>query len=127
MNAKHSAGPWQIRYGGLTDSDEGYGIMSKLDVHDGIIAEAWPCRTTPELRRTLRANARLIAAAPDLLQACRAVLESLLKTDLGGAIPWVNPPYQAAAVHETAFERLAAVIEKATGEDASTLLGCKKP
>lgn len=116
---KHSAGPWEIRYGCVSEHDEGFGITSKLDVADGIIAECWPCATTPELRRTLQANARLIVAAPDLLEACRAVLDSLKRANLNGEVLWINPPYQGAAVHESAHERLAAVIEKATGVEVS--------
>lgn len=58
-------------------------------------------------------NARLIAAAPELLAACKAVLDAIESTDLNGAVIWIRPPYQHKAVHESASERLAAVIAKA--------------
>jgi hypothetical protein len=64
-------GPWTIRYGNVSDADEGFGIVSELDPGFGIVAECWPCSTDLEKRRQLRANARLIAAAPDLFEACR--------------------------------------------------------
>jgi hypothetical protein len=48
----------------------------------------------------------------ELLLACRAVLDALERCDMDGAIPWIHPPYQAAGVHESAHERLLAVIEK---------------
>jgi len=69
-----------------------------------------------EQQRIDEANARLIAAAPELLNACKAVLAALENADLQGAVLWIEPPYQAPAVHESAQERLQAVIEKATGE-----------
>jgi hypothetical protein len=58
-------------------------------------------------------NASLIAAAPDLLEACKAVAETI--KDLGPL--WLKPPYQAEAVHETAYERLIGVIEQAEGTE----------
>lgn len=42
--------------------------------------------------------------------ACRAVLHSILNTDLEGNILWILPPHQAEAVHESAAERLADVL-----------------
>jgi hypothetical protein len=58
-------------------------------------------------------NAKLIAAAPDLLEACKAVAETI--KDLGPL--WIKPPFQAEAVHESAYERLIGVIEKAEGTE----------
>lgn len=60
------------------------------------------------------ANARLIAAAPELLETCKAVLDAIEQADLNGTVLWINPPYQAAAVHESASQRLMNVIADAT-------------
>lgn len=62
---------------------------------------------------------RLIAAAPDLLEACKAVLDALENVDLGGTVLWISPPYQARGVHESAQERLREVIAKATGSEVA--------
>lgn len=56
------------------------------------------------------ANARLIAAAPDLLKACRLMLDAVNEHHKDGSILWVNPG-------ETAWELLTDVIGKATGEN----------
>lgn len=74
---RFTRGPWDIRYGCIRDSDEGFGIASKLVPSFGIVAECWPCTTTPETRRELQANARLIAAAPDLYAACARMLSHI--------------------------------------------------
>ena len=46
----------------------------------------------------------------ELTAACEAVLDAIEKTDLNGAVLWINPPYQAEGVHETAWERLRSVL-----------------
>jgi hypothetical protein len=57
--------------------------------------------------------ADLLAHAPDLLSACRRVLEALNDwSKETGSILWINHP---AAVHESANELLAGVIELAEG------------
>lgn len=69
---KHSPGPWTVRYGDVSDADEGFGIVSELE--PGIVAECWPCTTDLAKRQQLRANARLIAAAPELCQLLRDIV-----------------------------------------------------
>lgn len=57
---KHTVGPWEVRYGNVSDADQGFGIVSKLDVSAGIVAECWPAiaddlkfrQMSPLLRRT---------------------------------------------------------------------------
>lgn len=70
MDAKHTQGPWEILYGGVDESDQGFGIASKAV--PGIVAECYPPVADLERRRRLLADARLIAAAPELLAACKA-------------------------------------------------------
>ncbi len=57
-----------------------------------------------------------------LLEACKAVLATLVDTDLGGLVLWINPPYQLPMVHETAQERLIAVIADTERSDPIELL-----
>ena len=56
------------------------------------------------------ANARLIAAAPDLLKACWLMLDAVNEHHKDGSILWVSPG-------TTAWELLTDVIGKATGEN----------
>ncbi len=65
MNAKHTPGPWIV-----SDSSEGLCITMEHGVR---IAELYgvPSGRAPE---TPEANARLIAAAPELLEALRLML-----------------------------------------------------
>ena len=58
MSAKHTPGPWH------TAGDQGVQIRSQRDQ----IAKVWTMRGNE-----WKANARLIAAAPELLEALRAV------------------------------------------------------
>ncbi len=56
---------------------------------------------------------RLKVVNAELLEACKAVLATIERADLGGKCLWIEPPYQASAVHETATERLQAAIANA--------------
>lgn len=57
------------------------------------------------------ANARLIAAAPELLKACRLLLDAVNEHHKDGSILWVSPG-------TTAWELLTDVIEKATSKQS---------
>ena len=46
----------------------------------------------------------------ELEQACEAVKHALQHNDLKGNVIWILPPHQAAAVHETAWQRLDSVL-----------------
>ena len=81
--AEHTPGPWQVIYPGIYDVENAYPIaVLSRKLRDG-----------PEID----ANARLIAAAPDLLE----VLEDLV--------------YQLAG-HEPQWEDARAAVAKAKGE-----------
>jgi hypothetical protein len=58
----------------------------------------------------------LILSAPNLLDACKGVLTALNEIDLAGQVAWITPPWQAPGVHESAQERLEAVIAEAEGK-----------
>jgi hypothetical protein len=59
----------------------------------------------------------MIKAAPEMLKACRAAFDSIMKhcAETGDVI-WIGPPHQLAFVHESVCERLRNVISDATGE-----------
>lgn len=65
MENKHTPGPWRAGQGGFADK-----VLDTADM-PGVVAEVWYFGRTAEERR---ANTRLIAAAPDLLEACKAVV-----------------------------------------------------
>jgi len=79
-----------------------YGLLTKMFMDD---EDAKHGLTDDELR--------LASAAPELLQACRLVLVAIEQADLGGEVLWIN---RGSPVHESASERLADVIELATGK-----------
>ncbi len=101
MNTKHTPGPWTIgRIGDGTEHTapiEGAGTtVGYVEMHSFDDDET----TTPEQA----ANARLIAAAPDLLEALRALLDASPGPDKG----YVSTPYFEAR------QSARAAIAKAT-------------
>lgn len=70
--SEFTKGPWEIRYGGKFQNDDGFGIAAKLTPHMGIIAESWPCLVdSTELRNEIHANARLIAQSPAMYEVIK--------------------------------------------------------
>ena len=83
MNTRHTPGPWQTDTVECTDHKYYQPIMSILKASDktdentiALVVGNWEHQWTDEHR----ANARLIAAAPDMELACRA------------ALVWANTP-----------------------------------
>jgi len=79
MNDKHTPGPWKASEGdtNIPDCEGAWGDV-KEDGDHYAIATIWA--DTDELEVEAKANARLIAAAPDLLAACRAALSQMCNT-----------------------------------------------
>lgn len=139
MGATHTPGPWRVRMGStcsgawpeIVPSDAGElddelaqtGTAFVFD-HDRFdrrtIAVTYNERPdcfvpTADGAESL-ANARLIAAAPDLLAACRALL-ALPGGPLGQAVEWtLEVEYGDAAF--VAVDAMRAAIAKALGTDA---------
>lgn len=111
MEKKHTPGPWQLKvaeFGGpheVSFAPKSYGrIASVFTPGFQNLPEA---PTTQECE----ANARLIAAAPDLLAACEMLAEAYQSgEDNAGSMEWSDV--------DLAWEYATAAIAKALGEDA---------
>lgn len=90
--SEHTPGPWVAAHDFIYDSNHRR------------VADAAPWSPTTKERpdETVHANARLIAAAPDLLAACRL------------AARYLDPRHYSDAVRD-----IDAAIAKATGQDAA--------
>jgi hypothetical protein len=100
MSVQHTPGPWYFH---VNKADTLYVVRGPKDI---VVCEmSWhssiPCHYT--LRDESEANARLIAAAPDLLAALRLAQEQMERFD-GESAGW----------HE-ANDAISAAIAKATG------------
>ena len=73
MSAKHTPGPWSFGYGVTTEYGEvfGVGVTTKPD-WTVVCAVSRP----GDVNAIDEANARLIAAAPDLLEALQVMLDA---------------------------------------------------
>ena len=100
MTTKHTPGPWIMR---PVDPHAAYGSRDVTTRGNGLVAQVWSgFRGDPAIAV---ANARLIAAAPDLLDALRDALGALRDAN------YKCDPLKAVAPAERA-------IHKATGETA---------
>ncbi len=70
MSAQHTPGPWNVAT---------YGDVLRLHVKRGSLslAEILEWSAGPESRAQVEANARLIAAAPDLLDALKELVDTV--------------------------------------------------
>ena len=71
--SKHTPGPWKI-----TEDDYGHEHWFGGDGEGQIFVNGWVnggCKKHPSEWRKLQADARLIAAAPDLLESLRGFIE----------------------------------------------------
>ena len=65
---KHTPGPWSSNGSTITKSN---GLRVRVMSPTAAAPEAWS-----DIVKTLHADARLIAAAPELLEACKEMLEA---------------------------------------------------
>lgn len=106
MKTKHTPGPWRMEdnwdnYPGERKPGR-YNIRSQDDGWN--VARVWEAEETgPFSKEQVEANARLIAAAPELLEACEWALSELAEPETS----------TADTLHET-IERLKTAIKKAT-------------
>ena len=92
---KHTPGPWKVFADGAIDVGSGFMPFGGC----GCCGSPWINGKTPDERN---ANARLIAAAPDLLDALRGML------NIG----------ETKAEYDAAMQRAVDAIAKATGDGA---------
>ena len=96
---KHTPGPWKIKGPDRVEGD--YAILA-----DGfIIAQAYK-QTDDDRFEPVDANARLIAAAPELLKECEKSLEAFLHIQ-----QYIEP----SMIDEDGIKQLKAAIAKAKG------------
>jgi hypothetical protein len=98
MTMKHTPGPWEA-IGSNVASDDGMVAITKV---------LWPGDNERDA-----ANARLIAAAPELLAACRDALE--VEEDMAQC------PDSELAKRLRAAPALLATVERLSGDDADAL------
>lgn len=106
MSASFTPGPWAA-IPMVTDADNAFYIEGNRDAHNYVkdIATVGPC-----LSPQTKANAHLIAAAPDLYEACAAMVRlSQMGLEESLREPEENGNYAA-------FNRAVAALAKARGE-----------
>ena len=101
MNA-HTPGPWFTAKGGYST------IYVEAKLRAGVIQEVAACGLT-ELREQQEANVRLIAAAPDLLEALQMLVEACTDSN-DGCHGTLSTSFVANLVESA--------IAKATGQSA---------
>lgn len=115
--SKHTPGPWEIEeddYGDeLWFGGEGRGIITVNGWSNG------GCKRDPERWSNMQADARLIAAAPDLLKALRLVMSCAgeISTAPDGLLEMaLDDGDEQTRQQANAFLVARAAIAKATGE-----------
>src|SRR5882724_3994416 len=77
MTTKHTPGPWSLRIELDEDSCMGKSIFTIHEQKEGDILGICTLNNYQKNDEVLEANARLIAAAPELLEACKAQHEAI--------------------------------------------------
>lgn len=120
--SKHTPGPWESAYGSRgwisTKGDPyGHGSMHVADVRGwGHLTGKGACAMSDDEAVVIqKANAKLIIASPDLLDACAAALRV---SDLWlPSVVSAEHEHEAAVLHKMRDKLLAAFKEATGGED----------
>jgi len=109
MKTTHTPGPWNVTRYGLQVYDKGANLIAKVETLAciGGTDDAAAQRASDQEQ----ANARLIAAAPDLL----AALEELLACPQPGRVQSPLERTKANKLHQDVCHRARAAIAKAKG------------
>ena len=106
----HTPGPWELFEHSWSDSSICGGVKNSKKICSLSIYDDATEENQSELESEMDANARLIAAAPELLEAlqeCVIELDCLMKT---------RPAYQGGM---NMVERAKSAIAKATGKESA--------
>jgi hypothetical protein len=115
--AKHTPGPWKLSHGGLP-GDSGFSIVSNNAEAENVkvTAECWPCTiVSEEHRQELFANARLIASAPELLEALTSLL-AMVEFAIDKNDGDIYGQVYSEVDHQAVIANARAAIAKATAE-----------
>ncbi len=105
--SQHTPGPWATDMEGLDNGDDI--PINASGVYIATVTTCWPCvmDLDGELQEEGKANARLIAAAPDLLAACKEMLLRIKEyQDLDGLL---------TAKERGSRDKMIAAVAKAEG------------
>lgn len=127
---KYTKGKWQVET--AATGKDGKTVITEYFVRrDGDSMAIANDITDPETEQPSEANARLIAAAPDLLAACREGLKRvamLTPFTVDGCDPVMEKAIEAAASQaDQTREILRAALEKALGPDWQNAQGQTTP
>lgn len=111
MKTKHTPGPWQFaaQIGSMMFPPVGYSISEMKTGHQ--ITECSPYKKMPI--ETQQANARLIAACPEMLKMLELAICELEWADKNCQIK----PMAGVSTFKTAVAQIKTVIAKATGDE----------
>lgn len=107
--AKPTPGPWAVQKNGTTVYCTVPEINTLICVLTGRAIDPASFGQGDE---EMRANAHLIAAAPDLIAACRRMVEALSVHHMGG-----REPFPGDERYEAAHQGLYDAIAKSTGQE----------
>lgn len=110
MSSKQTPGPWKIIHGGFV-SDDGFSVGSDNAAAQRVkvVCECWPCSIVDQQHREeLLANARLIAAAPELLDALKQSMAILSRRP--------SERESQREIVEKAYAVMLAAVQKVDGE-----------
>lgn len=114
MNKQNfTPGPWKVMYATSPKAGECTLAVWPADTVDGYVGSPI-CKVSPEhlMNETDEANARLIAAAPELLEALKGMLKWADRTVL---------PRLGTEIMPKGLEKWQAIAANATGEKEETL------
>ncbi len=87
IKTTHTPGPWEIR--DVAGTGQMFSIMSPSSIPEGrYVIATFPRTHGTENLRTQEADADIIAAAPELLEALKMIVESEKYPEFNAAAPW---------------------------------------
>jgi len=123
MKYKHTQGPWITKRDGFST------VYVEARIGGGWLQEVAACGPTANGSEEQEANARLISAAPDLLEACQTFSEWLRREESGfvkagnerdtpeGEAAWREWYSENLRICDLAQEQAYSAIAKATGNN----------